>query len=517
MADRYGAAIADRLPGQGWPSCDDSFRTVLGEHISDVLYRFIQSVTLLRAALRDCDPCRSQFCAVESYLPALAVARLGAEPSVPIWLDLVPPPRPEKSALQDSLDRKRRRLSRALRKRLPRSTISRPVFLFSMSSRMEIYNNSVTDIAQAAATAHCAFLDFDSTAPRNPDSLQSVLSFAEFPKDADAADAVIRAAVDALEDCPELVPLFSILRPQLEAATPYLMGLHALRLESEKELLALTNAVVVGCPAREAGFRTLGLAAKAAGHATADLQVLLTGASGRYRPPVADMCLLTDRYTAEDYATDFAVASDHISVVGSLMADRELADIVPSGSRGAFNILLAAQPLSQHAMKSWLDALGRYCHTRSNTRVILRAHPAQDATRRAWMLDRLRRSAGSTQVVMSSAPRVGGDLADANVLVTFYSNVALLAGALGIPALALDHPVRGRIVDFDRRGAAHHIASKEALHRELDAIKGSDEPWRPELRKRFDTRYGDGRAAERIVSVLRSLAKKNGRTPHASD
>lgn len=256
-------------------------------------------------------------------------------------------------------------------------------------------------------------------------------------------------------------------------------------------------------PTRAPALRIVARNLMDAGAEVHEVQAVYLSRMPRYRAPLADRFYALDSYSARDVASLFDMSADAVRIGGAFrpsVRQRHRAAHLPGAT---LNILLATQPeplgLSVARLAAVLEALRQ---VKSPWRLNIRPHPSEGG---------LRVEAYRTQLATAGVEAdFGGEIADADLLITGFSNTVLEAAARDIRALIYWPSRTAAPVPYARMGlalAAGTPRSLAALIRDC-AAEGPKAKALDAARRRYlraNPRLFGG-AATHVAEVIRNSA-----------
>ena len=240
--------------------------------------------------------------------------------------------------------------------------------------------------------------------------------------------------------------------------------------------------------------------------------------------PLPDLTLVFDGLAASHLVTSGQFPPTAVRITGSPRLDRLVSAVsrLTPDDRAAIRAVAGAGP-AQHLVlvatkftqvKPVLDALLAAFATLSDVHAVIKCHPAEGPE----PYEAAARHIGNVRVLPGDSD-LAGLLAEARVVVTVNSTVAIEACALGVPALTLALP--NNLSPFVSAGAMAGLTADEPIAPTLERLL-YDDTWRAALLTESRALGGhhavgaDGLAAQRAADAIMALAQPNTAPPPRS-
>jgi len=213
-----------------------------------------------------------------------------------------------------------------------------------------------------------------------------------------------------------------------------------------------TQAILA--PGRDPAVRIMARAVQAAGLKTIDTQVLFVSEMSRYKSPMADQLAVIDSHARDHFCTRYGYSHDSVQLMGSINLESDIAlslsiDKAAIAARYFDNpnaqiVTYAMQPLTEKDLLRGLRWCLEMIEKLKDVNLIIKLHPAQSdgfiEVCESFMSTHMGSNEAARWVILKDPPFYEL-IAISDVLLTHYSNVALLAAVCGKAVGAL--PVFG--------------------------------------------------------------------------
>jgi len=248
-------------------------------------------------------------------------------------------------------------------------------------------------------------------------------------------------------------------------------------------LAVVKNAQAILTPGRDPTVRIMARAFQDHKFMTTDVQVLFVSKMPRYITPIADKIAVIDENTRQHYISYHDIPSSKIHKIGSINLFDDLKEANSHIRSDVYQTLLSApddtvityalQPLPWSDIIRSLKWITEALKDNEKLRLILKMHPAQSNEQLLKCKAFLERETGlksGQRWAVIHRPSINTIMAITDILLTHYSNVALLAPNLKVPVLAL--PVAGRRPEptLEEMGLAIDVSDKDDFHSKLNKI-----------------------------------------------
>jgi len=279
----------------------------------------------------------------------------------------------------------------------------------------------------------------------------------------------------------------------LESELGAIIGNILLYRKIKDKLDKTSNALLVQCPGRYGNIRCLGHAFQKAGFPTLDVQALFVTEMARYRPPMADHMTVIDSFAEDLYTSQWNISLENMTPIGSVLLDEDiksaLAGEAPVLKRTHLTgtqktvISYASQPLPDQEVMEAIKALANYMKNQSDKHLCVKLHPAQDEVTLSMIENYLRNNlTDPTTYTVLKKPSFSEVMPFTDILISYFSNVCLLAPAFKTPVITLPTSVPIPAVTLAHMGLATHVEDYAALG---STIKSLLKPSKTNLYKEY--------------------------------
>ena len=210
-------------------------------------------------------------------------------------------------------------------------------------------------------------------------------------------------------------------------------------------------------------------AARRAGVPSYSYDFLLRSESPRNKSPVSDYVITSDTFLAETFVRDFGVAPQRILLAGTHMVDTRRRDFAALGRREVrdhpdetYRLLFATQPLGDVSLKAVRAAIAA-CEGLDCT-LVVKLHPTELVRGVCFQYDQLISEMGAAdRVLIDAESDLTVALADADLVLTLFSNVGLEAAAIGKHVLSIQLGPQPFPVDLSEIGVALAARTEQEL------------------------------------------------------
>lgn len=274
---------------------------------------------------------------------------------------------------------------------------------------------------------------------------------------------------------------------------------------------------LITIPGRMTCARSATLRARSAGMPTLDVQAFFISAHPRYRPSLADAYCAITQDQLDIYRAKVPPSWQRLVRVGSLVIDENLrnlsarmSEISPREEHAIKHVIYCAQhgegEDSDEAMRFMMEAV----RVSLASRLTIKLHPRSPIS----AVETVQRLIGKEYTDLVNVQRDGNIydiIANANLIVTRYSNVGLEAAVLGRPVLSINTTGADYVVDLHTMGLAERADSQDTateFTRRLlfDVDFQADHRARQEAYFRRNPELRSNRTADNIINVLNSLS-----------
>ncbi len=253
-----------------------------------------------------------------------------------------------------------------------------------------------------------------------------------------------------------------------------------------QELSAVTNALLVQCPGRFGNIRCLGHAFQDAGLPTLDVQALFVTEMARYRPPMAKHMTVIDSFAQDLYASQWNVELKNMTPIGSVLLDEDIKAAL-AGDAATFKqahlsgnqrtvISYASQPLPDREVMEAIKVLAHYMKDQTDKHLCIKLHPIQDEVTQNMIESYLQDTLSDvTSYTVLKKPPFSEVMPFTDILISYFSNVCLLAPAFNTPVVTLPTSVPVPAVTLAHMGLATHVDNYAELGTTLNTLLNGSE------------------------------------------
>ncbi|MFC1735411.1 CDP-glycerol glycerophosphotransferase family protein [Candidatus Hydrogenedentota bacterium] len=168
-------------------------------------------------------------------------------------------------------------------------------------------------------------------------------------------------------------------------------------------------------------------------------------------------------------------------------------------------VVFATQPIPLDRSKEMLMAVKNAMEHHSDLRLAIKIHPAEPIERYELLLGRINWK-GPQPIIVTDVD-LHALLVNSEILITGFSNVALEAALLGVPALVINLTGEPDPLPFVEQGLATGAYSADEVVQAFSRLIDNPESFRARQRDYFERnpQLIDGRASERVVEVIREM------------
>ena len=215
-----------------------------------------------------------------------------------------------------------------------------------------------------------------------------------------------------------------------------------------QKLDGVSNAQLLLVPGRHGNIRCLARAFETAGLPSLDVQVLFVSEMARYKPPMATRHTVIDSYTRDHYVNEWHKDPAKIELIGAINLDEDIKTAKGYNKAAQRKALLgnisgrvitfACQPLPETEIIRAIETIVKAVSVQDDLHLCVKLHPSQSDHLLAYISEYLtgRFNDKSRFSVLRQSP-FSKIIAVTDILVSYFSNVCLMAPAFKIPVITL--------------------------------------------------------------------------------
>lgn len=244
-----------------------------------------------------------------------------------------------------------------------------------------------------------------------------------------------------------------------------------------------TSARIVLLPGRQSVLRCAARAFQSRGLPSLDVQALFVSEMARYKPPIADQHAVIDSFARDHYIEHFQIASESIEMIGTLSLDDDIANAKALGRERAYDDVFSApdgivftyasQPLGEGEVLRAVAALATYIVKDETRRLCVKLHPAQSQSLQEQIIGVLGDVFGEGRqgrwCVLRTEP-FWSVMPMTDVLVSYFSNVCLMAPAFDVPVVTLPTDAAVPKTTFHMMGLAYEVTKLDEVGAVFDQV-----------------------------------------------
>ena len=215
-----------------------------------------------------------------------------------------------------------------------------------------------------------------------------------------------------------------------------------------QKLASVKNAQLLLLPGRHGNIRCLARAFETAGLPSLDVQILFVSEMARYKPPMATRHTVIDSYARDRYVQDWGKDPAAIDLIGAINLDEDI-KTAKAYDKGAQRkallgnisgrvITFACQPLPESEIIMAVETIAKAMDAQKDLHLCIKLHPSQSDHLLAYISEYLtaRFNDKSRFSVLRQLP-FSKVIAVTDILVSYFSNVCLMAPAFKVPVITL--------------------------------------------------------------------------------
>jgi len=312
------------------------------------------------------------------------------------------------------------------------------------------------------------------------------------------------------------IPLWQGVRHTLRLALTHLFPQAAAWIEALNHVcIRAKPAAVIVVPDRYLPSRVLLALAKRYGIPSLTVQAALFSDHLRYGPMHADKAAVADEFNRQILIKRGNVDPARVVVTGIPRWDKfhnptNNTSKEPLHASLGFGtheriVVFATLPIPLEKSRQMLLALRDAMASHAGLRLVVKIHPAEHAGRYESLLNKM--DWGNIEPVVTADMDLHRLLLSSALLVTGFSNTALEAAILGVPALTINFTGEPDPLPFDEQGIAAGAYSAEEVEARFRELMDNPEQLRSRQRAYFarNPQLLDGGAGSRVVEILREM------------
>ena len=285
-----------------------------------------------------------------------------------------------------------------------------------------------------------------------------------------------------------------------------------------QKLKDVKNAQLLLLPGRHGNIRCLARAFETAGLPSLDVQVLFVSEMSRYKPPIATRSVVIDSFARDRYVETWQKTPSSVDMIGAINLDedikkarsydRETNRRALLGSAKGKTVTFASQPLPDSEIQAAVKAIAKSLKKRKGLHLCVKLHPSQSETLLGliseYLMAEFEDQSRFTVLRTISFARV---MAVTDLLVSYFSNVCLMAPAFNVPVITLPSSASMPSLTLSNMGLAVAAETLEdfdkILELVLSRVNTNDEnlPPHPYLKKNPHMMAPD--SLERLAGVVK--------------
>jgi len=222
-----------------------------------------------------------------------------------------------------------------------------------------------------------------------------------------------------------------------------------------QKLETVKNAQLLLIPGRHGNIRCLARAFETAGLPSLDVQVLFVSEMSRYKPPMASRSTVIDSFTRERYIQNWEQSPDSIEMIGAINLDEDIkkarsfdrdinrkallgATKAQIGATKAQTITFACQPLPDTEIQAAVKAIANVLKPQKGLHLCVKLHPSQSEGLLGYISEYLMAEfEDKSRFTVLRNVRFAKVMSVTDILVSYFSNVCLMAPAFNVPVITL--------------------------------------------------------------------------------
>lgn len=248
-----------------------------------------------------------------------------------------------------------------------------------------------------------------------------------------------------------------------------------------QKLKNVKNAQLLLLPGRHGNIRCLARAFETAGLPSLDVQVLFVSEMARYKAPMARSSTVIDSYAKDRYVKDWQQSNESVHVIGAINLDedikkaksydRKTARKALLGSDKSRTITFAAQPLPETEIEAAVQTIAKAVKAQKNLHLCVKLHPSQSESLLGYISEYLMSEFGDkTRFTVLRSVSFAKVMAVTDILVSYFSNVCLMAPAFNVPVITLPSSAPMPSLTLSKMGLAVAAETLEDFEDQLNFI-----------------------------------------------
>ncbi len=261
-----------------------------------------------------------------------------------------------------------------------------------------------------------------------------------------------------------------------------------------QKLKDVKNAQLLLLPGRHGNIRCLARAFETAGLPSLDIQVLFVSEMARYKAPMARSSTVIDSYAKDRYVRDWGQSSESVHIIGAINLDEDIKKAKSYdrkttrkallGSDKPRTITFAAQPLPESEIEAAIQTIAKTLKVQKNLHLCVKLHPSQSESLLGHISEYLMSEFGDkTRFTVLRNVSFAKVIAVTDILVSYFSNVCLMAPAFKVPVITLPSSAPMPALTLSKMGlavAANTLEDfEDQLNLILNKVEGKDETLPP--------------------------------------
>lgn len=248
-----------------------------------------------------------------------------------------------------------------------------------------------------------------------------------------------------------------------------------------QKLKEVKNAQLLLLPGRHGNIRCLARAFETAGLPSLDVQVLFVSEMARYKAPMTSSSTVIDSYAKTRYVKDWGQSSESVHVIGAINLDedikkaksydRQASRKALLGSNKTRTVTFAAQPLPDTEIEAAVQTIAKTVKAQKNLHLCIKLHPSQSESLLGHLSEYLMSEFGDkTRFTVLRNVGFAKVIAVTDILVSYFSNVCLMAPAFNVPVITLPSSAPMPALTLSKMGLAVAAESLEDFEKQLALI-----------------------------------------------
>ena len=248
-----------------------------------------------------------------------------------------------------------------------------------------------------------------------------------------------------------------------------------------KHLKAVKNAQLLLLPGRHGNIRCLARAFETVSLPSLDVQVLLVSEMARYKPPMAKRNVVIDSYARDRYVEEWGKSSESIDLIGAVNLDEDIKKARSFDRKSTSKALLGApkgttvtfacQPIPDAEIMAAVEAIAAALKPQKDLHLCVKLHPSQSESLLSqineYLMDAFEDK--SRYTVLHTVP-FAKVMSVTDILVSYFSNVCLMAPAFNVPVITLPSFVPMPSLTFADMGLAIAATTLDDFNDKLSTV-----------------------------------------------